>query len=91
MKLSLDDEKTQKLASADNVEDFIEKQQDILKLRQAIKHLTEREQDLVIDYFFNDFSLRNLAKKYNTSHTKVNNEIHNALVKLRQYIIHKND
>lgn len=89
VKLSLDDEQAQKLASDDNIEDLLEKQNDILILRQAIKHLTEREQGLITDYFFNDFSLRCLAKKYSTSHTKVSNEIHNALFKLRQYITDK--
>lgn len=91
VKLSFDDENVREIVSADNVEEAVEKQNDVLALRQAIKRLTEREQGFIIDYFFNDFSLRRLAKKYGTSHTKIRGEIKEALSKLRQYITDKND
>lgn len=91
VKFSLDDERTQDFANEENVEELVERQQEVTKLRKAIRHLTAREQGIVIDYFFNDFSLRSLAKKYGTSHTKINCEINEALSKLRQYITDKDD
>ncbi|MDE5772167.1 MAG: hypothetical protein K2I06_11175 [Ruminococcus sp.] len=88
--LSLDDEQVQEVADNVNVEEDVERQQDILLLRRAIRQLSAREQGIVIDYFFNDFSLRKLAKKYGASHTKISSEINAALYKLRQYITDKN-
>ncbi|MDE6519998.1 MAG: hypothetical protein K2K91_05995 [Ruminococcus sp.] len=62
----------------------------MLLLRRVIRKLNAREQGIIIDYFFNDFSLRNLAKKYGTSHTKISSEINDVLSKLKQYITDKN-
>ena len=56
-------------------------------LRHAIKTLTVREQGLIMDYFFNDYSLRTLAIKYGVSHTKIHSEIDFALSKLKDYIV----
>ena len=81
----------QDFTDGENIEELVEYKQAVTKLRQAIKHLTAREQGIIIDYFFNDFSLRRLAKKYGTSHTKVRSEIEKALSKLRQYITDKNN
>lgn len=91
VKFSLDEEQAQDFTDGENIEELVEYKQTVTKLRQAIRHLTEREQGIVIDYFFNDFSLRRLAKKYGTSHTNIKSEIDEALSKLRQYITDKND
>lgn len=91
VKFSLDEEQVQDFTDGENIEELVEYKQAVTKLRQAIKHLTAREQGIIIDYFFNDFSLRRLAKKYGTSHTKVRSEIEKALSKLRQYITDKNN
>ncbi len=88
---SLDEECAQEIAADDNTAETVERQQEIRKLRQAIRSLTEREQGIIIDYFFYDYSLRSLGRKYGVSHSKINSEIQTALDKLRQYIINNDD
>lgn len=85
---SLDEDWVQDISSDDDTAEAVERQLEINKLRQAIRELTAREQGIIIDYFFNDFSLRSLSKKYVASHTKINSEMKNALNKLREYITH---
>lgn len=88
---SLDEEQPQEVAGNENVEETVEHHQDVLLLRKAIGQLSQREQSIIIDYFFNDFSLRSLAKKYGESHTKISSEIKDTLSKLRQYITDKKE
>lgn len=85
---SLDEEWVQDISSDDDTVETVESQLEITKLRLAIKELTAREQGIIIDYFFNDFSLRSLSKKYGASHTKINSEMKIALEKLKEYITH---
>lgn len=85
---SLDEDWVQDISSDDDTAEVVENQLEVTKLRQAIRKLTVREQGIIIDYFFNDFSLRSLSKKYGASHTKINSEMKNALDKLREYITH---
>lgn len=85
---SLDEEWVQDISSDDDTAETVESQLEITKLRLAIKELTAREQGIIIDYFFNDFSLRSLSKKYGASHTKINSEMKIALEKLKEYITH---
>lgn len=85
---SLDEDWVQDISSDDDTAEVVENQLEVTKLRQAIRKLTVREQGIIIDYFFNDFSLRSLSKKYGASHTKINSEMKNALAKLREYITH---
>lgn len=86
---SLDDEQAQEVADSVSVEETVERKQEILLLRKAIKQLNVREQGIIIDYFFGNFSLRSLAEKYGVSHTKISSEVNEALAKLRQYITDK--
>ena len=86
-KISLDDNGAYDIAAADNTEETVEKEHEIAMLRHAIKTLTVREQGLIMDYFFNDYSLRTLAIKYGVSHTKIHSEIDFALSKLKDYIV----
>lgn len=88
---SIDDKDAPEIADKVNVEDDVERHEYVRLLRQAIRKLTLREQGFIIDYFFNDYSLRMLEKKYGTSHTKIDREIKTALSKLRQYITDKNN
>lgn len=85
---SLDEEWVQDISSDDDTAETVESQLEITKLRLAIKELTAREQGIIIDYFFNDFSLRSLSKKYGASHTKINSEMKIALEKLKEHITH---
>ena len=88
---SLDEENAPEAIADNDTENEVERQQEIRKLRQAIRLLTPREQGFIIDYFFNGFSLRKLELKYGTSHTKIGSEIREALSKLKQYITDKNE
>lgn len=88
---SLDDENAPEAVAENDTENEVERQQEVRKLRQAIRQLTLREQGFIIDYFFNEFSLRELEQKYVTSHTKIRSEIAEALSKLRQYITTKKE
>ena len=86
-KISLDDNSAYDIAAEDNTEETVEKKHEIAMLHHAIKTLTVREQGLIMDYFFNDYSLRTLAIKYGVSHTKIHSEIDFALSKLKDYIV----
>ena len=87
MEVFLDDNGAYDIAAEDNTEETVEKEHEIAMLRHAIKTLTVREQGLIMDYFFNDYSLRTLAIKYGVSHTKIHSEIDFALSKLKDYIV----
>lgn len=87
---SFDDEQTKEIADSADIEELAERQQTAENIRRIIGQLTEREQLLIIDRFFNGFSLRELARKYGTSHTKIGLEVNAALAKLRRYITDKN-
>lgn len=84
---SLDDELVQNVAVTDNIDEEIDRLFEVEDLRKAIKKLSASEQQLILDYFFQDTSLRKLSKKYDVSHTKLHDMIHEVLDKLREYII----
>lgn len=92
MAVSLDEEKTAFVFKSDSdVEEEVERRIRIELVRKAVKELPEVERQLIYEYFFEDISLRLLAKKYGVSHTHISNRISAILIKLRQYIIDKNN
>lgn len=92
MTVSLDEEKTAFVFKSDSdVEEEVEKRIRIELVRTAVRELPESERQLIYEYFFEDVSLRMLAKKYGVSHTHISNRISAILIKLREYIIDKNN
>ncbi|MCM1529794.1 MAG: sigma-70 family RNA polymerase sigma factor [Alistipes sp.] len=90
--MSLDDEKTAFVLKSDsNVEEEVEKRIRIELVRKAVRELPEDERKLICEYFFEDISLRRIAKRYGVSHTYISGRISDILIKLRQYITDKNN
>ncbi len=89
--MSLDDEKTAFVLKSDsNVEEEVENRIRIKLVREAVRKLPEAERQLICEYFFEDISLRMIAKRYGVSHTYISGRISDILIKLRQYITDKN-
>lgn len=90
--MSLDDEKAAfALKSDTDVENEVENRIRIESVQEAVRKLPEAERLLIHEYFFEDVSLRVLAKRYGVSHTFIRGRISEILVKLREYITAKND
>lgn len=89
--MSLDDEKAVFAFKSDtDVENEVEKRIRIELVRKAVRELPEDERKLIYEYFFEDVSLRVLAKRYGVSHTFISGRISDILIKLREYITDKN-
>lgn len=87
---SLDDEKAYELKSDFVLEDEIDRRFEIEHLREAVRQLPPNERQLIIEYFFENVSLRTLAKKYGVSHTTVHSKINEILERLKGYITNNN-
>lgn len=87
---SLDDEKAYELKSDVVLEDEIDRRFEIEQLREAVRQLPPNERQLIIEYFFENVSLRTLAKKYGVSHTTVHSKINEILERLKGYITNNN-
>lgn len=84
---SLDDERAYELKSDFVLEDEIDRRFEIERLKEAVKKLPMGERKLIMEYFFDDISLRTLAKKYGVSHTTIHSKLNDILEKLKEYII----
>lgn len=90
--MSLDDENAAFSFKADtDVENEVEKRIRIESVQEAVRELPEAERRLIHEYFFEDVSLRVLAKRYGVSHTYISGRISEILIKLREYITNKNN
>lgn len=84
---SLDDERSYDIADKFDIEAEVERRLRNEKVRVAINRLPKEERNLIVDYFFNDMSLRSLAKKYSVSHMTIHNTINKILEKIKSDII----
>lgn len=84
---SLDDERSYDIADKFDIEAEVERRLRNEKVRAAINRLPKEERNLIVDYFFNDMSLRSLAKKYSVSHMTIHNTINKILEKIKSDII----
>lgn len=80
---SLDDERS--LIVADSFDTQEEAEKIILqeRVRAAIRMLSEKERLLIKQYFFDGFSIRELAKIYGISHTKIHQQLLVAMEHLK--------
>ncbi len=57
------------------------------EIRKAIGTLPERQRQVIVEYFYNDKSLRKIARENNISITTIRESFHSALKKLRDKLL----
>lgn len=60
-------------------------------INELLKSLSEEEKKLIILYFYEDLSLRQIAKKYNTTHTIILKRLKLIIEKMREVLYVKID
>jgi RNA polymerase sigma factor (sigma-70 family) len=78
-------DKGKDFASDENLEDVIVDKAMLLILQEAMKELNRQEMDLIHDLFYEEMTVREVAKQANTSHVTVIKRRDKILSKLRKF------